>query len=220
MSAVADVTPAVGPAPLVVLLALAAVSGLFLSRLFRATHAIDASSSSLSQSFPLVALSLTAVFLTVQFSLPLSIGLLAALSVIRFRTPVKQPEEIAFLAVVIATCMTIAAFKLAFAGALLAVATCVSIVHRFLYSRLLPRSGVVEVTLPASSGMYTTGPLAALGRRLNCPLESMSVGAAGTRVAWRFAGDPEPLLHELRRELERDTPAAHISVIHNREGHL
>jgi len=217
MSAVADVTPAVGPIPLVVLLALAAVSGLFLSRLFRATQWTDASSTSISESFPLIALTLTSVFLTVQFSLPLSLGLLGALSVVRFRAPVKQPEEIAFLVVVIATCLTIAAYQLAFAGALLGAAACVSVAHRFLYSRTAERGGIVEVTLPGAGGAHVAVPLATLRDRLNCPLESISVGAAGMRLAWRFAGDPAPLVRELRRELERDAPAARIDVILNRE---
>jgi hypothetical protein len=216
MSAVADVTPGVGPIPLVVLLALAAFSGLFLSRLFRATQSADASSTGVPQSFPLIALTLTAVFLTVQFSLPLSLGLLAALSVVRFRAPVKQPEEIAFVVVVVATCLTIAAYKLAFAGALLGAAACVSVADRFLYSRTARRGGIVEVTLPVGGGQRTV-PLTGLRERLNFPLESLSVGAAGTRLAWRFAGDPEPLVRELRRELELDAPAARIDVILNRE---
>ena len=217
MSAVADVTPAVGPIPLVVLLALAAVSGLFLSRLFRATQPADASPTGVPESFPVIAITLTAVFLTVQFSLPLSLGLLAALSVVRFRAPVKQPEEIAFIVVVVATCLTIAAYKLAFAGALLGAAACVSVAHRFLYSRTARPGGIVEVTLPIAAGTPRTVPLTALRDRLNCPLERVSVGAGGTRLAWRFAGDPEPLVRELRRELERDAPAARIDVILNRE---
>ncbi len=39
-------------------------------------------------------LSITAIFICIQFSLPLSLGLLGALSIVRFRTPVKELRAI------------------------------------------------------------------------------------------------------------------------------
>jgi hypothetical protein len=44
-------------------------------------------------------------------SLPLSLGLLGALSIVRFRTPVKEPEEIGFVMLVIASSITCATFN-------------------------------------------------------------------------------------------------------------
>ncbi len=44
----------------------------------------------------------TALFLGIQVSIPLSLGLLGALSFVRFRTPVKDPAEIGFLLLLIA----------------------------------------------------------------------------------------------------------------------
>lgn len=41
--------------------------------------------------------SITLIFLIIQTSIPLGIGLLGALSFIRFRTPIKDPAEIGFL---------------------------------------------------------------------------------------------------------------------------
>jgi len=46
---------------------------------------------------------ITALFLGIQTSIPLSLGLLGALSFVRFRTPVKDPAEIGFLLLLIAT---------------------------------------------------------------------------------------------------------------------
>lgn len=46
---------------------------------------------------------ITALFLAIQTSIPLSLGLLGALSFVRFRTPVKDPAEIGFLLLLIAT---------------------------------------------------------------------------------------------------------------------
>jgi uncharacterized membrane protein len=46
---------------------------------------------------------ITALFLGIQVSIPLSLGMLGALSFIRFRTPVKDPAEIGFLLLLIAS---------------------------------------------------------------------------------------------------------------------
>lgn len=45
----------------------------------------------------------TMLFLCIQTSVPLSLGLLGALSFVRFRTPVKDPAEIGFLLLLIAS---------------------------------------------------------------------------------------------------------------------
>jgi hypothetical protein len=41
--------------------------------------------------------SITVIFLIIQTSIPLGIGLLGALSFVRFRTPIKDPAEIGFI---------------------------------------------------------------------------------------------------------------------------
>ncbi len=46
---------------------------------------------------------ITTLFLGIQTSIPLSLGLLGALSFVRFRTPVKDPAEIGFLLLLIAS---------------------------------------------------------------------------------------------------------------------
>jgi hypothetical protein len=46
---------------------------------------------------------ITTLFIGIQTSIPLSLGLLGALSFVRFRTPVKDPAEIGFLLLLIAS---------------------------------------------------------------------------------------------------------------------
>jgi hypothetical protein len=46
---------------------------------------------------------ITVLFMGIQTSIPLSLGLLGALSFVRFRTPVKDPAEIGFLLLLIAS---------------------------------------------------------------------------------------------------------------------
>ncbi len=73
-----------------------------------------ATGSQIQRAFPLLAISITVIFITVQFSLPLSLGLLGALSIVRFRTPIKEPEEIGFIMLVVASSLSCATFNLMF----------------------------------------------------------------------------------------------------------
>ena len=50
-----------------------------------------------SNVFPFVLLTTTLVIAIVKSSLALSLGLVGALSIVRFRTPIKEPEELAYL---------------------------------------------------------------------------------------------------------------------------
>ena len=55
-----------------------------------------------SQVFILITLTTTLIITIVKASLALSLGLVGALSIVRFRTPIKEPEELAYLFMTIA----------------------------------------------------------------------------------------------------------------------
>jgi len=54
-----------------------------------------------SQVFPFIVLTILFIITIVKSSLALSLGLVGALSIVRFRTPIKEPEELAYLFVAI-----------------------------------------------------------------------------------------------------------------------
>ena len=56
----------------------------------------------LSRSFVLIALATMVIITIVKSSLALSLGLVGALSIVRFRTAIKEPEELAYFFIVIA----------------------------------------------------------------------------------------------------------------------
>ena len=56
----------------------------------------------ISSNFVLLTLIITIIITVVKSSLALSLGLVGALSIVRFRTPIKDPEELIFLFVCIA----------------------------------------------------------------------------------------------------------------------
>lgn len=90
------------------------------------------SSGPLQRTFPLLAVAVTAIFVCIQYSLPLSLGLLGALSIVRFRTPIKETEEIGFILVVIATSLACATFNLLLVVGILAVTLAALLTRRLL----------------------------------------------------------------------------------------
>ncbi|MGI9591075.1 MAG: DUF4956 domain-containing protein [Myxococcota bacterium] len=55
-----------------------------------------------AQVFPFITLTTVLIITIVKSSLALSLGLVGALSIVRFRTPIKEPEELAYLFMAIA----------------------------------------------------------------------------------------------------------------------
>jgi hypothetical protein len=92
-----------------------------LAYLYRFFYEDRATGSQVHRSFVLLGPSITALFIAIQFSLPLSLGLLGALSIVRFRTPIKEPEEVGFIMLLCACSVVIATFQLLLLVALLVV---------------------------------------------------------------------------------------------------
>lgn len=86
-----------------VALLIAVAFGLALSAVYRFYYrANEPQDGSIARSMPVMSPAITMIFWLIQFSLPLSLGLLGALSFVRFRTPVKRAEDIAFILILIA----------------------------------------------------------------------------------------------------------------------
>ena len=88
-------------------LAMSIVTYILYSQFYGRTHV----GAGVDRTFILAGPSITALFISIQFSLPLSLGLLGALSFVRFRTPVKDPAEIGFLLALIASSVGAATYN-------------------------------------------------------------------------------------------------------------
>jgi hypothetical protein len=110
-------------AALVFLVAVATAGGALVAVLVRLVQPSESRTGlGLDRGLMLIALSLTSVLLTVQGAFPLSIGLLAALTLVRFRIPVKDAAEVGPLMLVVALSVACASFKADYAGIVLACA--------------------------------------------------------------------------------------------------
>jgi hypothetical protein len=93
------------------------------------------SGSQIHRAFFLIGPSTTALFIAIQFSLPLSLGLLGALSFIRFRTPIKDPEESAYVLCLIATSIAAATFNYLLVVLVVALVFLLSLGRRVVFAR-------------------------------------------------------------------------------------
>ena len=83
-------------------LAVGVVLSLLLRAHFRRFGSTLSNREEFARVFPFVLLTTVLIISVVKSSLALSLGLVGALSIVRFRTPVKEPEELAYLFIAIA----------------------------------------------------------------------------------------------------------------------
>jgi uncharacterized protein DUF4956 len=201
------------------------VVALAISALYQIFYENRATGSQVHRAFPLLGPAITAIFIAIQFSLPLSLGLLGALSIIRFRTPIKEPEECAFLMLLISSAVICATFQFLLLFVLLVIAT-----GALLLQTLLPRltgggghDGVLLLTLQGNAGDATKLTIRRDIEQLlkNSKLESVSYTEHLTSMYFSFRGlRKEASLDSLHSELRKVAPVEKLNVVFNARGAL
>ena len=88
------------------------IYSLLIKELYKLYFVNESSNFSLQNSLPMIAASVSTIFWLLQYSLPLSLGLLGALSFVRYRVPIKKSEDIAFILLIIAVGLSNAVLNL------------------------------------------------------------------------------------------------------------
>jgi len=178
---------AMGLLPFALLLVISLATSLAIAYLYTAFYASRATGSQVHRAFPLLGISITAIFVCIQYSLPLSLGLLGALSIVRFRTPIKEPEEIGFIMLVIGVSIATATFQLVLVGVLFAAAVLALVVQRGLRTLHGASSdGAIVVSLPRGAHAVTPAAITDLVRRHapNARLESVAQSDGETVLSY------------------------------------
>jgi hypothetical protein len=213
----------ISPLAFLMLMAVSLLASLFIAYLYVHFYSDRATGSQVHRAFPLLGISITAIFVTIQFSLPLSLGLLGALSIVRFRTPIKEPEEIGFIMLVIAVSIATATFKLAFVGVIFVVAL------GALFAQAAARGasrgtndGTIVISLPTDGQVADPAAITALLRKRlpKAKLESVSQSDRETVVSYNFKGSTESSLAGLQAELSAAARNSTYNVFFNRPGAL
>jgi len=210
-----------GLLPLLAVLLVSLASSIFIAYLYQVFYRARATGSQVYRAFPLMGISITAIFISVQFSLPLSLGLLGALSIVRFRTPIKEPEEIGFILLVIATSLSAATFNMAFLGLLLAVAVLALLLLRMHIPFLSARTadGMVMVVLPNAEGGQLDAVLGVLNDELpRGSIDSVSESASEVTVSYRFRQLDPSRVADLHATLKGVADGARPTVFFHQAG--
>ncbi len=134
----------------IIVLLISLLVSLLISFLYLTFYRNKSTGSQIHRAFPLLGVSITTIFICIQFSLPLSLGLLGALSIVRFRTPIKEPEEIGFIMLIVAASICCATFNWVFLGVLLFVTFIGLIILKYGPGLIIRNyhDGMLLITLP------------------------------------------------------------------------
>ena len=214
----------VGPGAVLFLMGVSLASSLFIAWLYLCFYSNRATGSQVHRAFPLLGISITAIFFAIQFSLLLSLGLLGALSIVRFRTPIKEPEEIGFIMLVIAAALACATFNLAFLEIILIVAVAALLVQRFATGLFhgAAGGGLIVVSVPHQDDNGSTRQIPDLlaTKLRKGRLESLSRNDDSTVISYAFRGSPQKTLVALQSELQERSTGSTVNIFFNRAGAL
>ncbi|MYB23282.1 MAG: DUF4956 domain-containing protein [Gemmatimonadetes bacterium] len=169
--------------------------------------------------FLLAGPAITLLFIAIQWSLPLSLGLLGALSFVRFRTPIKDPAEIGYLLVIIASSIGAATYNYELVGILFAIVAAVLIAQRIFGSTglrgLASGSRDLIITMPAED--YTEHESSLLEflranlRGFKVASTTQNAGAASLHINFRRSR-LDDRWGEFRQELETVVSPASVEL--------
>lgn len=212
----------IGLLPLTGLLIISLISSFIVSYLYVHFYKQRSTGSQIHRSFPLLGLSITSIFICIQFSLPLSLGLLGALSIVRFRTPIKEPEEIGFLMLLIAVSISCATFNLAFLAIMLCIATLglflAGLGGAFVDSYL--SSGMINCTIPtAENGDKSVGTVieTLTASIVGCRIDSINENDDQTIISANFHKLPSDDLLKLKSTLKEINKLVKIDIFYHNQ---
>jgi hypothetical protein len=206
----------IGVATLAGLLIVSLLTSLLMSWLYIIFYEGRGTGTQLHRAFPLIGVSVTTIFLAVQFSLPLSLGLLGALSIVRFRTPVKEPEEIGFILLVVAAELCVATFSLLFLGLVIAVSVLGLVLLRIGKGPMRRRrsAGIVIVSLPSADYTAHGDRLLELlsGAFSQDNLESIAHRDDGATITYGFSARDRDKAIALQRTVQEISRSARTTI--------
>lgn len=214
----------IGFVPFLVVMGVSLLCSLFISFLYVKFYKSRATGSQIHRAFPLLGISVTAIFICIQFSLPLSLGLLGALSIVRFRTPIKEPEEIGFIMLVIATSICCATFNMVFLGIILAVAVAALValkMGRWVYKGRL-NDGMLIITLPTAHYRNNKEKLLELmeNHLPTSRIDSISESQHESVLSYSFIRLEKGSMLELQNKLTKISNELKTNIFFNRSGEI
>ena len=175
-----------------------------------------ANRAALARTFPFISLTTILVITVVKSSLALSLGLVGALSIVRFRTPIKEPEELAYLFLAIAIGLGLGANQV---SVTVTAVPFVMVIVALLASRSVQKREenlFLDVTVPASAD--PTAEFGAINAVLAehvdlADVRRMDVSGDELQATYLVKCEQSERLVQAIAELRKRLPAATISFV-------
>jgi len=214
----------IGFLPFFFLMIVSLLSSILISYLYLKFYRNRATGSQIHRAFPLLGVAITSIFICIQFSLPLSLGLLGALSIVRFRTPIKEPEEIGFIMIVVAASICCATFNILFLGIILIITYIGLLIlkygPRFLKGRL--NDGMLLVTLPTEEYKKKSATiLDFLDEKLvKGKIESILENEDESVISYSFIHLEKNIVLDVQSKLKEISTSVKSNIFFNRTGDI
>lgn len=184
-----------------------------------------ATGAQIHRSFVLLGPAITMLFVCVQLSLPLSLGLLGALSIVRFRTPIKEPEEIGFIMLLIAGSVACATFNFLFLGVLYIVVFILLLIRRWAPWKGRGkdrRDGVLLVSLAQEAYEASAAKLDEFlkDQFKSIRLESVSNTEGLVNLHYVFQGAQADTWSQFQRDIRTAAETKKVTAFFSRQGGL
>lgn len=212
----------VGLFPFFLLMMISFLSSVFISFLYTKFYSVRATGSQVHRAFPLIGISITAIFISIQFSLPLSLGLLGALSIVRFRTPIKEPEEIGFIMLVVASSLCCSTFNISFLFVLLTVCVIALLGMQF-FQRMFKgdmNDGTIILTLSSDEFQEKSGFVFRVLKE-QIPqgrIDSITDNNGETVLSFNYIRLEQEAFLQLREELKSGVASVRANLFYNKQG--
>lgn len=210
------------PGMFITALCAALIAAFLASLMYRFFYERRGTGSQVHRAFPLLAVSITTLFIGVQISIPLSLGLLGSLSIIRFRTPIKEPEEVGFIMLVIAASISAATLNFQFIAYLYIVAFVALLIMRGgALCRWFSRDGVIVLVLPDDQAATKAPEIEGCMKKRfhHVVLESTATRNGSTTFQYLFSGLKGPA-ETLHADFTAIAPFSSVNVFLDRPGGL
>ena len=173
--------------------------------------------SEMQRSFLLLGPSITTLFFAIQFSVPLSLGLFGVFAIIRFRNPVRDPEEIGFLMLLLSSAVICATSQFHVLGIFLLLTTGVLVVRKyFKYPfQSKPQEGVYLITMNVGDATNCEHRILEVlkSEMPNSEVQSFSYSEDLLTVHCRFSGNGIPSSQKLKNSLEEIARVQQLNVL-------
>ncbi|MCI5217983.1 MAG: DUF4956 domain-containing protein, partial [Candidatus Electrothrix sp. LOE2] len=189
---------------------------------FTKFYSARATGSQVHRAFPLIGISITAIFISIQFSLPLSLGLLGALSIVRFRTPIKEPEEIGFIMLVVASSLCCSTFNLSFLVILLLVCVIALVGMQFFQDIFKgdTSDGTIILTLPSADFQEKNTFILQILEELipKGRIDSITDNNGETVISFNYIRLEQEVFLQLQDKLRAGAASARANLFYNKQG--